>query len=93
VPKLVRRNPETPEGKYLVTRRDGSKPEWPYFVLGARDPAAALTLSAYANACECYGIDPEYVADVRKLVTEFEEYRIANGSGNPDGRTSVEVQS
>lgn len=31
---LVRDNPETPEGKYLVKRRDGTVPPWPHFVLG-----------------------------------------------------------
>lgn len=34
---LFRDNPETPEGKYLVKRRDGTVVEWPSFVLGARD--------------------------------------------------------
>ncbi|HXI43902.1 MAG TPA: hypothetical protein VNH83_28225 [Bryobacteraceae bacterium] len=37
---LWRKNPETPEGKYLVKRRDGSVVDWPNFVLGAKDPAA-----------------------------------------------------
>lgn len=37
---LWRRNPETPEGKYLVKRRDGSVVEWPNLVMGAKDPAA-----------------------------------------------------
>src|ERR1700704_5669978 len=37
---LWRNQEGTREGKYLVQRRDGSIPEWPYFVIGARDPAA-----------------------------------------------------
>jgi len=44
---LVRDNPKTPEGKYLVKRRDGTVVEWPSFVLGARDPASAPALRAW----------------------------------------------
>lgn len=44
---LFRDNPETPEGKYLVKRRDGTVVEWPSFVLGARDPDGANTLLFY----------------------------------------------
>lgn len=40
-------NPETPEGKYLVKRRDGTVVEWPSFVLGARDPNGPDTLRFY----------------------------------------------
>lgn len=39
---LWRNNPETPEGKYLVKRRDGTVPEWPSFVLGLRGKLKAL---------------------------------------------------
>jgi hypothetical protein len=45
---LVRDNPATPEGKYLVKRRDGTVPEWPSFVLGAADPMVPWTLRFYA---------------------------------------------
>lgn len=45
---LVRDNPKTPEGKYLVKRRDGTVPEWPSFVLGAADPMVPMTLRFYA---------------------------------------------
>lgn len=47
---LTRDNPATPEGKYLVKRRDGTVVEWPCFVLGARDPFAEIALIAYYNA-------------------------------------------
>lgn len=77
-------NPETPEGKYLVKRRDGSIPEWPHFVLGARDPCAPAALRAYADAAEQISMNPEFVADVRELAFKFEEYRRAYGSGDPD---------
>ena len=49
---LFRDNPATPEGKYLVKRRDGTVVEWPSFVLGARDPHAAAALRAYADSVE-----------------------------------------
>lgn len=45
---LFRDNPATPEGKYLVKRRDGSIPPWPSFVLGGADPMAPWTLRFYA---------------------------------------------
>lgn len=44
---LFRHNPATPEGKYLVKRRDGTVFECPSFVLGARDEDAELCLRIY----------------------------------------------
>ena len=82
---LWRNNPDTPEGKYLVKRRDGTVPEWPFFVMGARDLAAPAGLKAYANEAAVYGYDPQYVADVLELVEVFRSYRRENGIGNPDG--------
>src|SRR5687768_6665308 len=82
--RLWRKNPETPEGKYLVKRRDGSVVEWPSFVLGARDPASPAALMAYADAAEKEGYDPEFVRDVRNLADEFEQYRMGMGTGDPD---------
>jgi hypothetical protein len=73
-------------GKYLVQRRDGTVPEWPYFVLGARDPAAPAALRAYADAAEAEGMDPQYVKDVRQLAFDFSDYRAEEGAGDPDGR-------
>lgn len=81
---LWRNNPLTPEGKYLVKRRDGSVVEFPTFVLGARDPAAPVALRAYADAAEALGFDPDYVDDVRALAESFEEYRDTHGAGDPD---------
>ncbi len=71
-------------GKYLVRRRDGTRPGWPYFVLGAKDPAAAAGLLAYAAEAERKGFDAQYVADLRRLAEEFETYRRAHGPGDPD---------
>lgn len=72
-------------GKYLVQRRDGTVPEWPGFVLGAKDPAAPAALRAYADAAEKLGFNPQYVSDVRELADEFEAYCLAHGKGDPDG--------
>lgn len=71
-------------GKFLVQRRDGSVPEWPWFVLGARDPAAPRALRAYADEAERLGMDPKYVFDLRCLAYDFEKYRAEHGNGDPD---------
>lgn len=81
---LWRKNIKTPEGKYLVKRRDGSVVEWPNFVLGAKDPAAPAALRAYADAGEKAGFNAKFVADVRELADEFEAYRLVVGTGDPD---------
>lgn len=77
---------DSKNGKYLVLRRDGTIPEWPYFVLGAKDPAAPVAIRAYADACERLDMDPQYVADLRRMADEFTEFR-RNGpgkKGDPD---------
>lgn len=81
---LWRYGDKAPEGKYLVTRRDGSVPEWPSMVLGAKDPAAPAALRAYADEGERRGYDPVFVADVRRLADEFESYCATHGAGDPD---------
>lgn len=81
---LWRNNPETPGGKYLVKRRDGTVPQWPYFVIAASDPCAPVAILAYANHAELLGLDPKYVADLREMAEEFEAWRHQNGAGDPD---------
>jgi hypothetical protein len=81
---LWRDDPKTPEGKYLVKRRDGTIPEWPSFTLGARDPCAPAALRAYAAEAQRWGIDNEYADSVRRLADEFERYRHDHGAGDPD---------
>jgi hypothetical protein len=83
---LFRNNPETSEGKYLVKRRDGTIPEWMWFVLGSADPNAPAGLRGYADEAEKNGFDPRYVADVRAMADEWER-ELASGSvpvGDPD---------
>lgn len=81
---LWRNNPDTPEGKYLVKRRDGTVPDWPFFVLGAADPIAPYALRCYASEAERKGLDPEYVLDLHRLAYVFEDYRQRSGDGDPD---------
>lgn len=50
--------------KYLVFRRDGSRPPWPLFVLGAADRAAPAALRSYATMCKSLDVKEEYVDDV-----------------------------
>jgi len=81
---LFRDRPDTPEGKYLVKRRDGSVVEWPSFVLGARDPHAAFALRAYATSCSTdRAISPEFVERLFRLADEYDTYRLAYGAGDP----------
>lgn len=82
--RLWLNNPETPEGKYLVRRRDGTIPTWPHFVIAASDPAAPAALFAYADAAESNGFDPAFVADIRQRAIEFEVWRHEHGDGDPD---------
>lgn len=71
--RLWRNNPDTPGGKYLVKRRDGTIPAWMWFVLGERDPAAPAGLRGYADEAEKRGFDPEYVADIRTMADAWEQ--------------------
>jgi hypothetical protein len=82
---LWRENPETPEGKYLVKRRDGSVVEWPNFVIGAKYPAAPAALRAYADEAQyVHFMNADYCDGVRRLATQFEQYRALHGDGDPD---------
>lgn len=82
--RLWRNTDGAREGKFLVLRRDGTVPEWPYFVIGGADPAAPAALRAYADAADAAGMDPEYVNDIRDLADEFKQWRREHGAGDPD---------
>lgn len=89
---LLLEQPETPEGKYLVKRRDGTVVEWPHFVLGGRDKHAAVALRAYAASIatdpDC---DPGLVASILRHADLFDQYRTAYGDGDPTrGRHRVD---
>lgn len=81
---LVRDNPATPEGKYLVKRRDGTVPVWPHFVLAAADPHSPAAIRAYANSIQhdpdC---DPAFAVRLFEMADEFEAWRQKNGTGDP----------
>lgn len=81
---LWRDDPKTPEGKYLVKRRDGTVPEWPSFTMGARDPAAPAALRAYADKSEELGFTAGFVAAIRRMADEWDIYRLHYGAGDPD---------
>ena len=82
---LWRNRPDTPEGKYLVQRRDGSIPRWPWFVIGANDPAAPAALREYADEAERLGMDFRYVEDIRAMAEDWQASQIAYGTtGDPD---------
>lgn len=91
---LFRNNAETPEGKYHVQRRDGTTVEWPSFVLGAKDPIAAVALRAYATEvvrvlledpkeAEALGLTKEFAEDVFREADLWDEYRKTHGKGDP----------
>ena len=82
--KIWAKTEEFSEGKFLVVRRDGSIPHWPHFVLGARDKAVPAALRAYANECERLGYEAEYVKSIRELITDFDDYRLEQGNGDPE---------
>lgn len=81
---LFRNDEKTKEGKYLVKRRDGTIPDWPFFVIAASDPAAPTAINAYARKARNLGMDEQYVADLFRLANEFDEWRENNGNGDPD---------
>jgi hypothetical protein len=84
--KLWRYNPETPEGKYpIVLRRDGTPLESRFIVMTLKDPATPAALTAYADAAETLGFDPEYVSSIRQLADEcFKERVTSFHPGDPD---------
>jgi hypothetical protein len=84
--RLWRNNPETREGKYLVRRRDGTVPHWPWFVLGGADPNAPAALRAYADAAEKNGCDPQYVYDILDMADQWESDLLSGfvQPGDPD---------
>jgi hypothetical protein len=86
---LWKNDPDTREGKYpVVLRRDGTVPEWAWFVMGQRDPWAPAALRAYAKAAEVDRADPQYVADLRRMADEWESFQadgfLGQNLGDPD---------
>lgn len=82
--KIWSKTKDFAEGKFLVVRRDGTVPDWPHFVLGARDPAAPAALRAYAQEARAYAMDEDYCSSVEELAIDFRGYREEHRDGNPD---------
>ena len=70
--------------KFLMRRRDGSVPDWPWLVLGARDPSTPTAIRAMADWHAEHGTDGEYVDDLRRLANEWDRYRAIHGDGDPE---------
>lgn len=83
MPGLWRNEAGERTGKYLVLRRDNTVPDWPYFVIGAADPAAAAALRAYAVEALRLGMDRAYVTDILGLADEFEQWHAEHEAGDP----------
>lgn len=84
--RLWRKDPSFKGCKYLVKRRDGTIPDWEWFVLGERDRAAVEALYAYARRARELGYDPDFVADILQMATDWEA-NLDSGrttNGDPD---------
>ena len=71
--------------KFLVLRRDGSVPEWPWLVMGAADPAVPGALHQYAMIARLHGMDSEYCSQIHTLAARMVQWREDNWTGDPDG--------
>ncbi len=92
--KLFRENEATPEGKYLVKRRDGTVPPWPSFVLSGPDPVAVVALRAYAKevkrllheepvVAEKLGFTWDFAHSLMEWADEYDRYRLEHGNSDP----------
>lgn len=67
--------------KYIVVRTDGTLPDWPYFVIGAKDPAAASTIRNYASTALAINGDHDYHENVKDLSRRFGVWKAADEHG------------
>lgn len=75
---------DTPQGKYLVKRRDGSVVEWPSFVLGGRDPLAPWALRLYGVLGFLSGhFTWSMTRSVWRWARFYDTYRRDKGVGDP----------
>lgn len=63
--------------KYLVVRRDGTIPSWPYFVLGAQDPCTLPAMRAYRQqAINRVGIAyADLIFDITQEMQSYQEHK------------------
>ena len=81
---IFRDNPKTPEGKYLVLRRDGTVPPWPWFVMGGADPMVPWALRFYCLlgfVMRHYSWG--YVKSMWRFTRAMQKYRREHGTGDP----------
>lgn len=71
--------------KFVVLRADGSRPEWPDFVLNLNDEGAYIALNAYVtHYAGLKDADPEYISFLYGQLSEAEEYMEDRGWSRPD---------
>lgn len=81
---LFRDRLDTPEGKYLVQRRDGTVPPWPSFVLGGADPMAPWTVRFYAVLGFLMGhFKWAFVKALWRWASTMKKWRKEHGTGDP----------
>lgn len=89
---LFRDDPATPEGKYLVKRRDGTVMTKPNFVLVATDPLAIAALRAYAEeGCRMMLDKPERAAVLGLTNQLLPVSSRSQTSGNPTVKNTAIV--
>lgn len=84
--KLWVKTKEWAEGKFLVVRRDGTTPDWPHFVMGARDPCVPAALRAYVAEARKRKWGEDYCSSIEELALDFEQYRMKAGDGDPESK-------
>ena len=71
--------------KFVVLRADGSRPQWPPFVLNLNDEGAYIALNAYVtHYTTLKDADPEYISFLYGQLAEAEEYMEGRGWSRPD---------
>lgn len=81
---VFRERPDTPEGKYLVKRRDGTVPPWPWFVLGGADPLSPWALRFYSLlGFLMRHFTWSYVKSAWRFAAAMRRWRLEHGAGDP----------
>lgn len=82
---IFRENPKTPEGKYLIKRRDGSIVASPSFVLLGPDPNAPNTIRFYAREMKSNNkAHPGFIESLLRWADTYDMYRLKHGESDPE---------
>lgn len=76
--------------KYLVIRKDGSIPRWPYFVLSANDPASQAALEAYIAEARKLEYGSRYLRELESIADIFATFDAEGKPDEPDQRNTCE---